>query len=109
MFFSFNIIRVKSLVSSPTGRSWAAATTEGILLYSLDETLVFDPFELEIDITPENILLKLKESNYLHALLMSLRLNEQEITKKVLDNIPSSEIQFVVRGFPYNYVQRYSL
>lgn len=47
------IIRTKCLRIAPTGRSWAAATTEGVLLYSMDESFIFDPTDLDIDVTPE--------------------------------------------------------
>ena len=45
-------IRSRALALSPTGRSWAAATTEGILIHSLDPALVFDPTDLAEDVTP---------------------------------------------------------
>lgn len=41
-----------SLQFSPTGQQWAAATTEGLLIYSLSSDLVFDPWDLQIGITP---------------------------------------------------------
>jgi periodic tryptophan protein 2 len=44
--------RTKCVRFSPTGRAWAAASTEGLLIYSLDETVTFDPFELSIDLKP---------------------------------------------------------
>lgn len=47
------IIRSKCLRIAPTGRSWAAATTEGVLIYSMDESFIFDPTDLDIDVTPE--------------------------------------------------------
>lgn len=47
------IVRTKCLRIAPTGRSWAAATTEGVLLYSMDESFIFDPTDLDIDVTPE--------------------------------------------------------
>lgn len=47
------IIRTKCLRIAPTGRSWAAATTEGVLVYSIDENFIFDPTDLDIDVTPE--------------------------------------------------------
>lgn len=47
------VIRTKSLRIAPTGRSWAAATTEGVLIYSIDESFIFDPTDLDIDVTPE--------------------------------------------------------
>lgn len=47
------IIRTKCLKISPTGRSWAAATTEGVVIYSIDESFIFDPTDIDIDVTPE--------------------------------------------------------
>lgn len=47
------VVRTKCLRIAPTGRSWAAATTEGVLLYSVDDSFVFDPTDLDVDVTPE--------------------------------------------------------
>lgn len=47
------IIRTKCLRLAPTGRSFAAATTEGVLVYSIDESFIFDPTDLDIDVTPQ--------------------------------------------------------
>lgn len=47
------VIRTKSLQISPTGRSFGAATTEGVLIYSLDDSFIFDPTDLDVDVTPE--------------------------------------------------------
>lgn len=47
------IARTKCLRIAPTGRCWAAATTEGVLIYSIDESFVFDPTDLDMDVTPE--------------------------------------------------------
>ncbi len=44
--------RSRAVCLAPTGRSWAAATTEGLLLYSVDDSLVFDPTDLTEDLTP---------------------------------------------------------
>ena len=49
-------IRVTSLKFSPTSSAFAAASTEGILIYSVDDTMMFDPFDLDIDITPQAVL-----------------------------------------------------
>lgn len=66
-------IRTKAVQFSPTGRAFVAATTEGLLQYSLDETLTFDPFELDIDVTPENTLKTLQRGQYLKALIVSIK------------------------------------
>lgn len=47
------IIQTKCLRIAPTGRSFVAATTEGVLVYSVDESFIFDPTDLDIDVTPE--------------------------------------------------------
>ena len=41
-------IRVRGVAFSPTGRAFAVASTDGLLVYSLDESLIFDPFELGV-------------------------------------------------------------
>lgn len=46
-------VRVNSVKISPTGRTWAVAATGGVLLYSLDDDLIFDPTDLEEDVTPQ--------------------------------------------------------
>ncbi|KAL5201946.1 hypothetical protein ABZP36_012898 [Zizania latifolia] len=47
------VARTKCVKFAPTGRSFAAATTDGVLLYSVDESFIFDPTDLDIDVTPE--------------------------------------------------------
>ena len=43
--------RTKFIHPSPTDMASAAASTEGLLIYSLDEPVTFDPFDLSIDLT----------------------------------------------------------
>ena len=47
------IARTRGLHISPTGRSWVAATTEGVVVYSMDDNMIFDPTDLDLDVTPE--------------------------------------------------------
>ena len=47
------VVRTKFLKIAPTGRSFATATTEGVLVYSIDESFIFDPTDLDIDVTLE--------------------------------------------------------
>ena len=68
-FIGYN--RTKHVQFSPSGRSWAAATTEGLMIYSLDETLTFDPFNLDVTITPDSIRETLNEHEFFKALLVS--------------------------------------
>ena len=70
------------------GREWAATTTEGLLVYSLDKNLFFDPFDLDMDITPDNVKKTLKDKEYTTALMLAFRLNEQNLIEEVVENIP---------------------
>lgn len=49
-------IRVIAVQFSPTANAFAAASTEGLLVYSVDETVFFDPFDLDVDVTPQTTL-----------------------------------------------------
>ncbi|KAJ3337216.1 hypothetical protein HDU83_008903 [Entophlyctis luteolus] len=99
--------RTKCVRFSPSGRTWAAASTEGLLLYSLDDAIMFDPFDLEIDITPETVLEAVTESKeYLRALVMSFRLGERDIMQAVFEKIPSVSINIVAKGLPQKYLDR---
>lgn len=79
------------------GREWAATTTEGLLIYALDNNLVFDPFDLEMDIVPENVVKMLDKKEYSTALMLAFRLNENALIQRVLEQIPVSDGKFVVK------------
>lgn len=97
----------KAVVFSPTGRAWAAASTEGLLIYALDENLTFDPFELDEDITPESISQTLKREQFARALLMALHLNEEHMMEKCVEGTPVSSVPLVVRALQGEaYVKR---
>ncbi|RXW14310.1 hypothetical protein EST38_g11542 [Candolleomyces aberdarensis] len=96
--------RTKSVRFSPTGRAWAAASTEGLLIYSLDETVTFDPFDLSLDLTPQSILEVLTAREYLKALVMAFRLNEKPMIQRVYESIPPSDIRLIARQLPVTYV-----
>ena len=92
---------------APTARSWAAASTEGLLIYTLDQQIVFDPFDLELDITPETVEESLAEKAYLKALVMSFKLGEKSLTTKVYDAVPVTDIEFCARDVPVKYLNRF--
>ena len=101
-------VRVSGVAFSPTGRAFCAASTEGLLVYSLDaaSSLIFDPFDLDIDITPETILATLEESDYLRALVMAFRLNDRNLIGRVYHRVPVTYIKPVVRDLPKVYLAR---
>ncbi|KAI1819629.1 periodic tryptophan protein 2 [Xylaria intraflava] len=100
-------VKVNGVAFSPTGTSFCAASTEGLLVYSLDNDLQFDPFDLNMEITPASTLAVLEnEKDYLKALVMAFRLNEAGLIKRVFQAIPYPDIPLVIEQFPTVYVAR---
>uniref|UniRef100_A0A3Q3VL60 Small-subunit processome Utp12 domain-containing protein n=1 Tax=Mola mola TaxID=94237 RepID=A0A3Q3VL60_MOLML len=97
-------IRVSSLRFSPT-RSWSATTTEGLLVYSLDGSMVFDPYDLDLDVTPASIRKQLRLQVWSSAIVLAFRLNENALKQEVLETVPHE--QGVVCGsLPDLYVEK---
>lgn len=100
-------VRVTSVGFAPTGTSFCAASTEGLLVYSVDNDVQFDPFDLNMEITPASTLAVLQnDKDYLKALVMSFRLNEVGLIKRVFQAVPYTDIPLVVEQFPTVYVSR---
>ena len=100
-------VRVTGVAFSPAGRSFCAASTDGLLIYSLDTLPLFDPIDLDIAVTPASTLQVLqKEKDYLKALVMAFRLNEAPLIRQVFQGVPHSSISLVVEELPEVYLQR---
>ncbi|KAF2496962.1 WD40 repeat-like protein [Lophium mytilinum] len=99
-------VRVPAVAFAPTGRAFCAASTEGLLIYSLDTALLFDPFDLDITVTPESTLETLRQRDFLKALVMAFRLNERALIRRVYEATPISDITLVVRDMPAVYLAR---
>ncbi|KAK7874490.1 hypothetical protein R5R35_001573 [Gryllus longicercus] len=99
-------VRVYHLQFSPTGQAWAAATTEGILIYSLDANVVFEPFQLTLGVTPETVREKLSEEKWSEALMGSIKLNEPAIIQEIIEKIDVRNVELTVRSLPHAYMVR---
>jgi periodic tryptophan protein 2 len=71
-------VRIKCIKFSPDGTQFAAATTEGLIIYSnrLSANQVFNPIMIDESVTLENIIEKVKLEEYVSATVLALRLNE---------------------------------
>lgn len=98
--------RTTAVRFSPTGRAWAAATTDGLLIYSLDDAILFDPFDLETDITPDTVLEALQDKEYPRSLCMAFRLNEKSVLHTVFESIPPSSVDLVARSLSEKYLDK---
>lgn len=99
-------VRVTSVRFSPTLDAFAAATTEGLLIYSTNTEVVFDPFDLDLDITPQSVYSSIVQKDWVVSLVMSFRLNEQNILDKVVESVPMRDIPLVCADLPSVYVPR---
>ena len=99
-------VRVSSVEFSPTGRAFCAACTEGLLIYSLDaRTTDFDPFKLDIDVTPQNVQATLRHGEHLKALIMAFRLDDDKaLIKQCYEAVPHRHIPLLVRELPRVYL-----
>jgi len=99
-------VRVTGLMFSPTGRSFVATSTEGLLVYSLDRRIVFDPYELQIEITPQHIRRTMRGGELGKALVMALRLNEKDVVREVVEQVPVGNVELLVKDAPEKYIPR---
>ncbi|XP_053658215.1 periodic tryptophan protein 2 homolog [Anopheles marshallii] len=100
-------VKVVCVRFSPSGQSWSAVSTEGLLMYALHKGIVFDPYQLSTEVTPRatrNLLHK--EQNYGGALLMALKLNETVLIQEVVESVPYRDIELVLGSLPDEYALR---
>uniref|UniRef100_A0A1A9Z1X3 WD_REPEATS_REGION domain-containing protein n=1 Tax=Glossina pallidipes TaxID=7398 RepID=A0A1A9Z1X3_GLOPL len=99
-------VKVFSVKFSPTGQSFAAACTEGLCIYSLDKGVVFDPFNLSLEVTPKAVKDAVKNGEFSKALIMALKLNETNLITFSLESIPFPDVQLVISDMPNEYAHR---
>uniref|UniRef100_A0A8C9TWP7 PWP2 small subunit processome component n=1 Tax=Scleropages formosus TaxID=113540 RepID=A0A8C9TWP7_SCLFO len=95
-------IRVTSLHFSPT--EWKLSL--GLLIYSLDSGVVFDPFDLDLDVTPSSVRRQVREAAWAAAIVLAFRLNESALTREVLEAVPHEQIEVVCSSLPDVYVEK---
>ncbi|XP_022217803.2 periodic tryptophan protein 2 homolog [Drosophila obscura] len=99
-------VRVFSVKFSPTGQAFAAAGTEGLCIYALDKGVVFDPFDLSLEVTPKAVHESLKKLDFTKALVMSLKLNEPNLIALVVERVPYRDIELVCADLSTDFAQR---
>jgi periodic tryptophan protein 2 len=100
-------VRVSGVAFSPAGTAFCAASTEGLLVYSTDAAVQFDPFDLTIEVTPAATLAVLEqERDYVKALVMAFRLNDMGLVGRVFQAVPPADISLVVAQVPTVYLGR---
>uniref|UniRef100_A0A5S6QPD6 WD_REPEATS_REGION domain-containing protein n=1 Tax=Trichuris muris TaxID=70415 RepID=A0A5S6QPD6_TRIMR len=99
-------IYVSSVQFAPTGRAWAACSNEGLLIYSLDRRLTFDPYQLDIDVLPSRVQELLSQQEFGEALIMAVKLNQPSLMVECLEKTPAQQIDCVCNALPEVYAEK---
>ena len=91
---------------SSTGREWAAVSSEGLHVYSLDEDMIFDPISLTENITPAAVESRISSGDFTVALQMALHLNEFALVRQVLEETSYASIAYVIRSVGPEQLER---
>lgn len=94
------IAQCRCISLSPSGREFAVAATEGLLVFSLDDRLVFDPTDLTEDITPAAVETSLVTGAVLKAVLIALRLRDRDLIERCLFSTSASTIPIIAKALP---------
>jgi hypothetical protein len=79
-------------------QAFAAATTVGLLIYSMDSKIQFDPLGLDEDITPAAVRACVERHDFSKAITMAVFLNEQETLKFAVEAVPKDMISLVAKA-----------
>lgn len=94
--FYFALIPVIHLTFK--GRSFAVVSTEGVFTYALDVKQRFDPYQLETEVTPQEVRTLFNQHDYVRAVSMALRLNDSELIRSVIEELPYDQCLSFLRN-----------
>ena len=78
------------------GDSFAAVSTEGLLIYSMDSGAMFTPHDLTVDVTPEAVLAARRDKDHLLSIVLSFRLNDNLLVRESLEAVPVTDGVYTV-------------
>lgn len=53
--------------------------------------MVFDPYDLDLDVTPVSIRQQLRRQEWASAIILAFRLNEKALKQEVLETVPHDQ------------------
>jgi periodic tryptophan protein 2 len=98
-------IHCSAVKFSPTGHEWAAATTQGIQIFSLDEDMLFAPTDLDLAITPQAVSDAITKCEFGLAINMALHLGMSDVLKMAVDSVDINDIELVIKSLDVRMVQ----
>jgi len=96
---------VSSIKFAPTGKNFAAATSEGVILFSNEKAFrsidyvggCVDFSQFRADVTLESDRTALGTKNFSSALDGALRLKKIDLLTEVIETIPTDDVQFIIK------------
>ena len=89
-------VRASKVVYASTGRTFGVVTTEGLLVYSFDDSERWMPMQLTTEVSKPKVIQSLVREEYTTALITALQLGEEGLSREVLMRVPTCEIAQVV-------------
>ena len=70
------------------------------MVWRQDEGLVFDPADLDVDVTPLAVEEAIRGKRPTRALQLALRLNEPALLRRAVEAVPAGDIALALRAVP---------
>lgn len=102
-FDKTKIVETLKIKHSPDQYKFYVQSREGITVFSRN-IRQFSPLDLDVETTPEGVKRYIENSDFLKALLGSLRLGDHDLIQFVVFVIPEDKVEFVVKYLPPNLV-----
>ena len=97
------------LAYSSHGKQFSVLSREGLLCFLNDDhssSAAFDPFDLDVDVTPDRVIELIDSNEHLHALSMACRLNMRNMIQRVLESVPGDLIPTVCRSLHKKHIEK---
>ncbi len=91
-------IRGKCVRMAADGKSFACATTEGVMLFSVNEAEHFAPYKLSVDVTLNSAIELHNAGRFVDALVVALKLDYKQLVETIYHNVKSRIENFVHRS-----------
>lgn len=101
-------IEVLKLIHSKNQYKFTYLSREGIFTYE-KSTSKYLPLCLDLETTVEAITKYLENNKFLNALIVALKLKETQYVKQILITVPENEIEFVVKFLPSNMIEDFRI
>jgi len=89
-------LEIHGFTFNPIGRSFAVVSTEGVLVYSIDNHRKFQPRRLVEKVTPKSVRDAIQDQKFHKALCMSLVLNDSKLLETTLNVMQYDKISSVI-------------